>query len=462
MKNLINIIFPFKMQLNIIQLEEYKPIRFLKWFLTHPLKRHIPNKKELVITTKVKIIIFLSNVWLVIIGFLASKFSSFLFTILLILFLLLNPFILFLLALISLFPYEFINKIRVIKKTKNKIKNIPNLKVIAITGSYGKTTTKEILYQLLKSKYRVLRTPESYNTIFGIAKVVDLELNTNYQFFIAEIGAYKKGEIRTLCKMLEPSYGIITGITEQHLERFKSLRNIISTKFELFDFIKDPKKMVFNIEDKKILKELNKRGISYKKRVSVDNIKFNKQGTSFTIIIDNKKFRIKSQLFGYGNIQNIRTASEAALTLGFLRANEIVESLKKLQPFHNRFVLRNAQNTTIIDNTYNTSYKAFEEMIRTAKELKGKKALITPGIVELGKTESKKHEILGRKSRNIFDTIVLVGKNKRTLSFSRGIGNKQKVMFIEDNRTQYNQIIQSLINKSYDWIFLENDITQNY
>lgn len=219
----------------------------------------------MVITTKVKIIIFLSNVWLVIIGFLASKFSSFLFTILLILFLLLNPFILFLLALISLFPYEFINKIRVIKKTKNKIKNIPNLKVIAITGSYGKTTTKEILYQLLKSKYRVLRTPESYNTIFGIAKVVDLELNTNYQFFIAEIGAYKKGEIKTLCKMLEPSYGIITGITEQHLERFKSLRNIISTKFELFDFIKDPKKMVFNIEDKKILKELNKRGISYKK-----------------------------------------------------------------------------------------------------------------------------------------------------------------------------------------------------
>src|SRR5258708_24016596 len=238
MKKIINIIFPLKLQLNILQLEEYKPLRFLNWITKNFFKRNVPTKKGLVYTQKVKNLLAIYIVLCI-----ASLFLNiFLFLILIIM-----PFIGITLAIFILKPYEIYNRYKTKNNTREKILSLKNLKVIGVTGSFGKTSTKEILYQILKTKYKILRTPESFNTVFGIAKVIDLEIDNSYELFICEMAAYKIGEIKEICDMVHPNYGILTGITTQHFERFGSLENTIKAKFELVDAVKSKNNIVFNL-----------------------------------------------------------------------------------------------------------------------------------------------------------------------------------------------------------------------
>jgi len=127
-----------------------------------------------------------------------------------------------------------------------------NLKVIGITGSYGKTSTKEFLYQILRQKYKVLKTPGSYNTLFGIYKVINHELDARYDFFICEMGAYKIGEIKELCDCVLPDFAILTGINEQHLERFGKIENTIKAKFEIVETLKDKATAAINHADENV------------------------------------------------------------------------------------------------------------------------------------------------------------------------------------------------------------------
>ena len=108
-------------------------------------------------------------------------------------------------------------------------------KVVGITGSYGKTSTKYILYQILSQKFNTLMTPDSYNTPMGICKVIRGELTAEHEIFIVEMGAYKRGDIRELCNLASPQIGILTAIGPQHLERFKNIENIAKTKYELIE-----------------------------------------------------------------------------------------------------------------------------------------------------------------------------------------------------------------------------------
>ena len=330
--------------------------------------------------------------------------------------------------------------------------------VIAITGSYGKTSTKEILYQILKEKYKVLRTPESYNTLFGITKVVELELSPNYDYFICEMAAYKKGEIKELCQMIPPDFGIITGITPQHLERFGSLKNIVQAKFELYDAVKDKNKIFLNIRDFEIAEELKNRSSKIRELTSPYNLKLTSTASHFELKVNDSVVSFTTNLFGSSQIKNIAAAINIASFLG-VDMKTIKAKVQKLTPFSNRFVLKQYNNINIIDNTYSSNYASFKETILTAKEVVGTKVLVTPGIVELGDKEAAIHQELGKLAENVFDKIVLVGDNKRTRAFFKGYGNKAE--FINDSREVYQTKIEQL-KKEFTWIFLENDLTQNY
>lgn len=450
MNNLLKILFPFELQLHILQLEEYKLLRFTEWNIRNLFVRKVFIKKTLVYTQKIKYLITIYFVILVIL----LTVNIYLF----ILFLL-EPFLGLLVAVIVLKPYEIYNRRKTIKETRNKILSLKNLKVIGITGSFGKTSTKEILYQILKTKYKVLRTPESFNTIFGISKVVDLELDKNYDYFICEMAAYKRGEIKEICQMVPPEYGILTGITTQHFERFGSLDNTIKAKFELVDAIPDKTNIVFNIEDKNIIKQTQKLNIKIQdQNIEARGVKFSSEGSIFTLVIDRKKYRFQTALFGFANVKNIVLAASMALKLA-LSEKEIINAIKNLKPFDNRNVLTKVGKLIIVNNTYSSNIQSFRETIETAKKIKGKKVLVTPGIVELGKLEAKSHEELGRLSREIFDKVVLVGKNNRTKSFAKGLARNFE--FINDSREEYFKKLEWL-KKEFNWIFLENDVTENY
>ncbi|MDR0651579.1 MAG: hypothetical protein LBG59_09645 [Candidatus Peribacteria bacterium] len=142
------------------------------------------------------------------------------------------PFLL-VLASFSILPLELFLKRRIIAQAKQKVAQFPNLVIIGITGSYGKTSVKEILKIVLESSFKVIATPGTHNTPLGISEFIVKHLNEATEVMIIEMGAYLPGDIDELCKIVKPNIAILTGITEQHLERFKHLETIIQTKFEI-------------------------------------------------------------------------------------------------------------------------------------------------------------------------------------------------------------------------------------
>jgi UDP-N-acetylmuramoyl-tripeptide--D-alanyl-D-alanine ligase len=187
---------------------------------------------------------------------------------------------------------------------------------------------------------------------------------------------------------------------------------------------------------------------------------FGKKETELTIKIDKKVYKTYTQLFGFSAIANLSGAIAAARLLG-VNVEEIVKKIPNLLPFDHRYERRQIGKATIVDNTYSSNLVGFEETIKTAKTIKGKKVLITPGIVELGTETKNAHKELGKKLKNVFDEVIFVGKNERTESLFEGIGENQNVKFIADTREEYRKTLDESANK-FDWIFLENDVTQNY
>ena len=468
---LIEKLFPFKLHLTILQLEGYNLSRFLSWYFKNLTVRKLSTKKGLKITEKIKLLIVLACGYWLISVLLILLLSDYRFGLIFAFLTINQPPLLILPALLFLKPYEIINRQMTINKTRKKIVELKKngLKIIAITGSFGKSSTKEILYQFLKDKYPTLKTPHSYNTLFGIAKVVNLELDSHYKYFICEMGAYKKGEIKELCQMVLPDLGILAGITSQHLERFGSLTNTVQAKFELVDYLKSWQKIVFNLDDENIQKQLRKRkikkpiGYSIEKPktfIKADNFAFGSFGSRFQITINQRQFSVKSKLFGFANVANILAAFCLAVKLE-RDIKTLISKINQLEVFENRSELKPLNNSIIVDNTYSSNITGFESIIKTAGKISGSKVLVTPGIVELGPQEAVHHFRLGEKSQAVFDHLVLVGKNKRTIELSKGFNQETKTEFIDDSYQDYFAKIKQL-NRRFKWIFLENDLTQNY
>jgi UDP-N-acetylmuramoyl-tripeptide--D-alanyl-D-alanine ligase len=388
---------PLKAHLHVLQLEGYKPNRFLRWWVKNPLKFNLQNKTPLVWTSKARFIYLLSG------GFWPLMFV----------------------ALGILKPYEMIRLQYEISKTRSKIDSFKNLKVVGITGSYGKTSVKEFLYQILKTKFRVLRTPESYNTVFGISKVVDLELDESYDYFICEMGAYTRGEIDRLCKMVNPQFGILTGINEQHLERFKTIENTIKAKFELGDYVLSRGgTMVVNSGNELVRKNLSGNEIRYGEK-----------------------------RFAHPADQNIEGAATLAKQLG-MSNSEIAHALKSIKLPDHRLTLIKRGDLTIIDDAYSSNTDGFKAAVEYLQSFKDWKVIITPGVAELGLSTYKIHQELGRFMKGV-DQVILVGKNNRTLGLEHGFGGK--VIYVD----RVNDALAK-VSKTKSTVLFENDLPDNY
>jgi len=462
---------PFiKTHLHILQLEGYSTKRFIYWWIKHPLTFKISQKKPLVFTFKARFLLYTSYLLFLLseIYFIISPLSFSLFTLIVILaFFIFTPFIFLFLSLLILKPYEIINKKITIKKTRRTLLQHPHLTTIGITGSYGKTSTKDFLHQILSSRQSTLKTPASYNTIFGISKVIDLELTSKNRFFICEMGAYKRGEIKTLSYQVPCQYGILTAIGNQHLERFKNIHNTTLAKFELIDSIQ-PQNALVNLDNPFIKKHIKQKKYSSIKTYSlqnpsadfyITNYQLTPQGLKFFLKYKNKKYRFSSSLFGTSNLQNLVAAISMAIMLK-VPLKTIKHSLTCIQSSPHRLQLKKINQVTLIDNAYSSNQQGFTNIVNDLKNLSGKKALITPGIIELGQQSKVVHKQLGQLIKPTFDHIILVGKNHRTQQLAKSINSPKKTVFIPNNKN-----LQSLIEKlsqKYDWILLENDLPDNY
>jgi len=221
-------IFPIIDHLYIFQILEYDLWQFIKWFIKYPFKRNLQKKHNLEFTLKIKILLILIIFWILIFNFILGFWLT------LLIFIFLSPVFIFL-SYITYLPLEIYYKNKLMSQAKQKLASLHSLKIIAITGSYGKTSTKDMLYTLLWKKFRVVKTPKSFNTPMGLSQTILDYLKPNTQIFIAELGAYKIGDIKKLTEFLHPTIGVITAIAPQHLERFGSLENIKKAKMELFE-----------------------------------------------------------------------------------------------------------------------------------------------------------------------------------------------------------------------------------
>ena len=356
------------------------------------------------------------------------------------------------------------------KKAKKKLQEIPGLKVVGITGSYGKTSTKYIINTILSQKYNTLMTPESYNTTMGVVRTINEKLNSMHQLFICEMGAKYVGDIKEITDIVNPTYGVLTAIGPQHLDTFKSLENVRKTKLELVDSLPEDGIAFVNWEDEnirnsKITKNMVKYGFSKEADYYPENIIITERGSTFDVVISGKEnIRIKTRLLGKLNILNIVGAVAIADKLG-LTPEEIKMGAKYIRPVPHRLELKqNPNGSIIIDDAYNSNNRGAKMALEVLKSFEHRKRiLITPGIVELGNKMTEINQELGREAAESCDFIILVGANQAVPIYN-GIKEKnypEAQIFIAKNLQEALAKMNEIITPD-SVVLLENDLPDNY
>ncbi len=355
-------------------------------------------------------------------------------------------------------------------QASKKLKEIQNLKVIGITGSYGKTSTKYAVNTILSQKFNTLMTPESYNTTMGVVRTINEKLTSTHQLFICEMGAKYVGDIKEICDIVKPQCGIVTAIGPQHLDTFKSLDNVKKTKLELVDALPQNGLAFVNWEDEnirnsKLPQNAVKFGLSKSADYYAENIRITERGSSFDVVLPNQeKIQIKTKLLGKLNILNIVGAVAIADKLG-MTAEEIKMGAKYLKPVSHRLELKqNPNGSIIIDDAYNSNIKGAKMALEVLKSFEAKqRVLITPGIVELGDKAEEINRELGKKAAESADYVILVGE-KQTLPILKGLQDKHyptQNMFVAKNLEEALQEMRR-ITSNHTVVLLENDLPDNY
>ncbi len=355
-------------------------------------------------------------------------------------------------------------------RASKKLKEIPNLKVIGITGSYGKTSTKYAINTILSQKFNTLMTPESYNTTMGVVRTINENLTSTHQLFICEMGAKYVGDIKEICDIVKPDFGIVTAIGPQHLDTFHSLDNVRKTKLELVDSLPKSGLAFVNWEDENIKKaelpnNIVKFGLTKRADYYAEKVEITDHGSSFDVVLPNKeKIHIKTKLLGELNILNIVGAVAIADKLG-MTAEEIKIGAKYLKPVPHRLQLKqNPNGSIIIDDAYNSNIKGAKMALDVLKSFdKKQRVLITPGIVELGDKANQINRDLGKKAAECADYVILVGA-EQTLPILKGLQDKhypKQNMFIAKNLEEALQEMNRITSND-TVILLENDLPDNY
>ena len=382
-----------------------------------------------------------------------------------------SPFIC-LVANFLLTPVEEIGRRRYINSAKKILESCPDLIIIGITGSYGKTSMKTYLYELLSKKYEVLKTPENYNTPLGIARTIKTELKPTHEIFICEMGAMWRGEIAECCELANPKLGIITSIGPQHLQTFGSLNNIIETKFELATAIQQNNGTVFlnfdneNIAKHKTSANVLKYGVKTKKlNYKAENLKTEEAGQSFTFVDKDGSFNCETTLLGEHNIENLTGAIAVARYLG-VSEKDIQFTVKRIKSAPHRLELNTHGNVNIIDDSYNSNPVSATLAVNTLCKFSGKHIVITPGLIELGDDEERYNQELGEHiAAQNPDYVYLVGKASQAAAVEAGLMAKKfsahNIQFVNSPQEAVNYAKARYPAEKLN-ILLLNDLPDNY
>lgn len=323
-------------------------------------------------------------------------------------------------------PVTVIMRNRTIRQATAKRLKMTKLIVVGITGSYGKTSTKEFLKEILSTKFSVLATKEHQNSEIGIAKCIINDLLPKHEIFIVEMGAYNRGGIDFLCQIVKPQIGIVTGFNEQHLSTFGTIDNLLSAEGgrELLkylpdnglavinlssEFISSRRELYFNYNEKIKLKTC---AVGEKADYSCDNMTVNTDSLSFRVsTYDGVSQNFRANLLGGQNAENLLLACAVSRELG-MALSEIGAALNKMRPEMGgmrHYLGRNGVN--VIDSTYSSNPSGVIAHLEYLDVWPKKKILIMPSLIELGKAANKVHKNIGQAIAGTCDIAVITTKD---------------------------------------------------
>lgn len=357
------------------------------------------------------------------------------------------------------------------KQARKKLASMPDLKVIAITGSYGKTSTKFMIRDILKERYNVCSTPGSYNTPMGICKVINNDLQANHQILILEMGARYQGNIQELCDIAKPDISVVTNVGVAHLETFGSQDVIAREKGRIVDNLDSGGVAVLNADDPRVSKMGNDRTEIDRIMVGLDHgqikatdIRYNTSGMTFNVTLGDETESFQTKLLGAHNAQNLLLAIGIGHHFG-LRLKTMAIATSKIEPVEHRLELKQNGDLTIIDDAFNSNPVGAKNAVEILSQFdSGKRIIITPGMIELGDIEEEENYKFGQAiGKANLDLVILVGE-ERVKPIQEGIRVEDSASLnvrIVNSLFEANELIRKIAQPG-DVILYENDLPDVY
>ena len=396
---------------------------FFKAIFDKKILKPKPTPKTIVLISFSFLIVLLFPITLYVLGQNIIQFSLYL-----LVFDILTPFVVT--AVVFLFqPLVILLRNNIIRKAEKKIKNLKlinnNLVVIGITGSYGKTSTKEFLSTILSYKFKVLKTKEHQNSEIGISKCILNDLNKDHQVFVVEMGSYNKGGIKLLSDIVKPKIGIVTGVNEQHLSLFGSLDNLLSAEGgrELASVLPKDGLLILNGDNKYCLDLYKKTDIEKKiytllkgeinSDIWSDEITVKKDSVSFVVLTKEKEITsFNINVFGKQNIQNILAAILVTRHLG-MSFDEIIKASRNIKLEQSGILLKEGKHgINIIDSSYSSNPNGVMADLEYLSISPQKKVIVMPCLIELGEKSAEIHQEIGKKIAEVCDMAIITTKDK--------------------------------------------------
>lgn len=369
-------------------------------------------------------------------------------------------------------PLEYLVGQHFRKSAVAKLNSMTNMEVIGVTGSYGKTSTKNILYDILNVNFNVFKTPANYNTPFGLMITINEYLDQYNDYFIAEMGACKKGEIKELCDLVHPKYGIITRIGLAHLETFGSEEIIQSTKFELIESLPSDGLGILNGDDEKQLNYRIKNDCQIR-WIGIDNhnvdcyakdLELTYKGTKFKVKFkdDKKEYDFETKLLGRNNIYNILGGITLGKYLG-MKIEDLQKAVKRIEPIEHRLSMTKYYDINIIDDAYNSNPMGCKMALEVLNMMPGKHIIVTPGMIEVGVKEYEVNKEFGRQIADNTDEVILIGEEKTKPIYEGLIEKnypKDKIHILNDVMDAFPLMLK--LKESSTYVLLENDLPDSF
>lgn len=329
------------------------------------------------------------------------------------------------------------------KQAFKKLQSLTQLKIIAITGSYGKTSIKNFLHQLLSKKHKAYMTPRSVNTIGGIVKDINVDLDTSANFYVVEAGAREMHDIKEITQLVHPHFSIVSKIGPQHLEYFKHVDNIKKAKLELINSPRLERAFVHESAD-----------LTQKEKVHIfgsecSNINVSLDGTSFDFSYEGKTYQFNTPILGSFQALNLAVCLKVCINLGF-SIEELQKYVSELEPVEHRLQRIDAGGKIIIDDGFNGNIDGMLEGINLCHTYDGRKVIVTPGLIEA--TDELNLKLIERINE-VFDIVIVTGTLNSDI-FDKNLAVKQKVIL--KDKTHLEKTLAQF-TKTGDIILFAND-----